>query len=312
MDKRKKNLNQRFLSFIERSNLKYSNYYDYTKVIYINNDTKVEIICPNHGPFFQLPHNHLKYACKKCDLNKEKLTKISFNKFLTISNIIHNNKYSYIEDSFTKLSNKIKIICPEHGEFEQTAFSHKCGSKCKLCDIKNRANLQKLDKLEAINNLIKVHGEKYDYSYSNYSSYNKKIKIICPTHGEFIQRYDVHLSGCGCNKCKVSIGEQAVINFLNEKSIKYTYNYSFEDCKNINNLKFDFYLYDNNTCIEFDGIQHFEPIEYFGGNKGFEYMKKCDLIKDDYCLEKNIKLIRISYKDYEIIHDILNKILILV
>ena len=197
MDKRKRNLSERRLNFINKSNLKYNYYYDYSKVDYINNDTKVEIICPVHGSFFQLPHNHLKFPCRKCDLFKDVNLKKLFNDFLEHSNIIHNYKYSYIEESFTKLSSKIKIICPDHGEFEQMAFLHKNGSKCKLCDIENRANDQRLSKNKAIANLIKVHGNKYDYTNSNYLSYNKKIKIICPIHGEFKQRYDVHLSGFG-------------------------------------------------------------------------------------------------------------------
>jgi very-short-patch-repair endonuclease len=71
-------------------------------------------------------------------------------------------------------------------------------------------------------------------------------------------------------------------------------------------LIFDFWIPDLRICIEFDGKQHFEPIEWFGGVDKYETSKVKDAIKNKYCADNDIKLIRISYKDYSNIEKILN------
>jgi very-short-patch-repair endonuclease len=82
---------------------------------------------------------------------------------------------------------------------------------------------------------------------------------------------------------------------------------TFDDCLSTKNwkLKFDFYLPEQSICIEYDGLQHFKPIDYFGGVKSFNELKQRDSIKDKYCLENNIKLIRIPFDKYYFIDDIL-------
>jgi hypothetical protein len=106
---------------------------------------------------------------------------------------------------------------------------------------------------------------------------------------------------------RISYGEKKIIKYLSDNSIDYIHQYIFDDCKYINKLKFDFYLPEYNTCLEFDGRQHFEPIEYFGGEDSFNLVKKGDNVKNLYCLDNNIKMIRISYEDINIIDDILNR-----
>ena len=84
-------------------------------------------------------------------------------------------------------------------------------------------------------------------------------------------------------------------NYLTNNNINFIHQFSFNDCINIRKLPFDFYLPEHNTCIEFDGEQHFKPLKRFGGEQNFIYIQKNDEIKNKYCLEKNIKLIRIKY-----------------
>ena len=122
----------------------------------------------------------------------------------------------------------------------------------------------------------------------------EKIKIICPTHGPFEQEANSHLKGSGCRKCQISKGEEAVMNFLNFNNIHFLTQYSFEKCVNENKLLFDFYLPKQNICIEFDGIQHEKAISFFGGEEGLRKTKKRDQIKNLFCIESNIKLIRIK------------------
>lgn len=106
---------------------------------------------------------------------------------------------------------------------------------------------------------------------------------------------------CGC--AAYSSGEIQIEEILNKKNIKYFSQYIFKECKNINPLPFDFYLPDYNCCIEYDGKQHFKPIKTWGGEERFKVQQKRDSIKNQYCQNNGLYLIRIPYID----HDILNE-----
>lgn len=84
---------------------------------------------------------------------------------------------------------------------------------------------------------------------------------------------------------------------LDKNNIKYIREYKFIDCKNIKPLPFDFFLFEYNTCIEYDGEQHFKINKYFGGEKGLLKRQKNDNIKNEYCINNNIRLIRIKYNE---------------
>ncbi len=105
---------------------------------------------------------------------------------------------------------------------------------------------------------------------------------------------------------RISYGEKKIIQYFTENTIDFIHQYSFDDCIHIKKLIFDFYLPKYKTCIEFDGRQHFEPIEYFGGVDTFNSLKNRDNIKNIYCINNNIKMIRISYEDINIINLILS------
>ncbi len=105
---------------------------------------------------------------------------------------------------------------------------------------------------------------------------------------------------CGCPQCNESSGERQIRQWLKKHNITYVYQMLFANCRDVRPLPFDFYLSELNICIEYDGVQHFEPIDYFGGQESLEYTQKHDIIKNQYCVENNIKLIRIPYfKDVE-------------
>ena len=102
--------------------------------------------------------------------------------------------------------------------------------------------------------------------------------------------------------CQESRGERKIALFLKSHNIEYERQKTFDKCKNIRNLFFDFYISNLNACIEYDGKQHFFPSEFFGGIPAFEYLKKTDTIKNRFCMDNGINLTRISYekKDKEI------------
>jgi len=331
--------------FIEKAIKIHDNKYDYSLVKYINNRTRIKIICPIHGVFEQTPDKHInsKRGCQVCGGTKKLTTeefikkskkiygniydyslteyinantkvKIIYNgevfeqvaqshlngynssvkkinedlkeKFIKKSNIIHNNKYDY---SLVKYKNtthsQVKIICHIHGEFEQFPISHLNGVGCVKC--KNQENF-----IKKSNKLYK----KYDYSLVKYVDNYTKIKIICPIHGVFEQTPKNHYRN-GCPTCSKSKGEKEIKNILKNNNITYIQQKKFKECKNIRVLPFDFYLPEHNMCIEYDGLQHFKSIDYWGGEKTFKKVNLRDKIKNNYCEENNIKLVRIRYDE---------------
>jgi predicted GIY-YIG superfamily endonuclease len=121
--------------FIDKANKVHRNKFDYSKVDYINSGTKVEIMCPEHGSFFQSPRNHIAgQGCRQCGLesNRQKFTKNS-DKFKEQANLIHNNKYDYSKVNYVNNNTPVEIICPKHGSFFQAPGSHLSGRRCPDC-----------------------------------------------------------------------------------------------------------------------------------------------------------------------------------
>ena len=276
------------INFIKNAIIKHNNKYDYSSVNYIKSKIKVKIICPEHGEFEQTPSGHLSgYGCPNCG----GVARLTNNSFIEKSNIIHENKYDYSIINYINNKTNIKIICPIHGDFEQRPDHHLLGKACPSCS-------NRITTTEFIDRAILKHGNQYDYSLINYIDNRLKVKIICPIHGEFEQVAYRHIHGNGCKKCKVSKGEKIIIDFLKSKNILFTFQKRFSDCKDKNELPFDFYLSDYNTCIEFNGKQHYEFIKHFHKNKtNFNQQLNRDKIKHKYCLNNDIKLLVIKYDE---------------
>jgi hypothetical protein len=271
--------------------------YDYSLVNYNGTHVKIKIICPEHGEFEQTPNSHKRgNGCSKC----KNVYNYSTDEFIEKANFKHNNKYDYSLVNYKTNKNKITIICPKHGEFKQKGDHHLRGVGCPECkNVKNK-NTDKF-----IKDAKEIHSEKYNYSYVNYINNKTEVKIICPKHGEFKQTPNHHLRGEGCPTCSESKGENKIRIFLEKNNLKYLKQKRFKECKNKYSLPFDFYLPEQNICIEYDGIQHFKPIKAFGGQKSFDKLKINDNIKDSFCKKENIKLVRISYIDFNKIDMIL-------
>lgn len=288
---RLKNINQ----FIEEAKKTHDNKYDYSKVNYINTNTKVEIICPTHGSFWQIPNNHLQgQGCPKCGKEsraKERLKNI--NQFIEEAKKTHNDKYDYSKIDYKNSRTKIEIICPTHGSFFQTPDSHLQGQGCPVCG-RERPTLR-LTKLEILQKIKKVQGDKYSYAKSNFDnvkSVEDKIEIICPIHGSFFQQIHSHINGSGCPKCKESHGEKKIRKWLEEKNIEYVYQKKFKD---LGKLSYDFYIPSKNLLIEFQGEQHYKPVESFGGLESFKKQRENDYKKKNYAKKNKIMLLEVPY-----------------
>jgi hypothetical protein len=268
------------IEFISKANSIHNNKYDYSLVEYTNAHTKVKIICPEHGIFEQKPNGHLNgQNCPIC-CGTPKLTT---DEFINRSNIIHNNKYDYSLVQYVTSHIKVKIICPEHGIFEQKPNSHLHGQGCSGC-----TGTKKLTTIVFINKANDIHNNKYDYSLVEYINNKTKVKIICPEHGIFEQKPNDHLTGYGCPKClnKISSKEYDLCSFLDMNNIQYIQS----NRTILNGKELDIYIQSHNLAIEFNGIYwHSE-----GNGKSRSY----HLNKTKECSNKNIQLLHIFENEW--------------
>lgn len=282
----------------------HGNKYDYLLVDYKTAKESIIIICPIHGEFKQTPNSHLNgNGCKKCAniIISDKL-KSTTSDFINKSNLKHNYKYDYSKVEYKSYDDYVTIICKEHGEFKQKAGNHLTGKGCYRCGI----NKAKKDNEYFINKSNIIHNYKYDYSKVEYKYTHEKVIIICPIHGEFLQLPLNHLRGHGCSICSSSKGEELISDYLNKNNIINIPQMTFPDCKDIGHLKFDFYLPETDSLIEYQGIQHYDEVltkDFFGGKEELKDRQKKDQIKRDWCKEKGYKLIEISYKNPFEIYD---------
>ena len=222
--------------FIKKARIIHENKFDYSKVKYIKSNTKVQIICPEHGTFNQTPNSHLSgNGCSKCA--HKRLSKILIHgkdKFIEKAKKVHGNKYDYSKVEYTGSHNEVRIICSEHGEFYQTATNHLSGNGCKKCANQYSHGKYRLTSFETFLEQAKeIHGEKYDYSKTEWKNTRTKITIICPIHGEFEQVPQNHIRlKCGCRKC----GREIAKSKLN----KYNTRYFIKNAKEVHGDKYDY------------------------------------------------------------------------
>lgn len=147
--------------FIEKAKIIHKGRYDYSKVQYVNNRTKVCIICKEHGEYYISPDSHLRgRGCKLCGINKAKMkNRMNQKEFIKKATIIHNGKYNYSNVKYENTDTKVKIICPEHGEFLQSPHHHLHGVGCPICGANNVSE----------NKLFKILKENFSDAISQYS-----------------------------------------------------------------------------------------------------------------------------------------------
>ena len=188
-------------SFIEKSRLIHGDKYDYSKSEYISSQTRVCIICPIHGEFWQTPNTHLT-GCNCPICNKKGAHKSSREVFIKKATNVHGDKYDYSKVEYYDSKTNVCIICPEHGEFWQRPAHHVHGVGCPICANNNKGKHNLIGKENFIKKAKEIHGDKYDYSKVEYVNANDKICVICPEHGEFWQTPSCHINGKhGCPKC---------------------------------------------------------------------------------------------------------------
>jgi hypothetical protein len=288
-------------SFIKEAIKVHKNKYSYYKVRYDSPTKLVTIICPIHGDFSQKPSKHLAgQGCPVCAGTKKKSTE----EFIELAKKIHGEKYIYDEVVYETTLKKVKIICPEHGIFEMSPANHIYGKKPQGCP---RCSGKKIfDTKDFISYATEIHEGLYSYDLTKYIDSKTPVRIICPYHGEFLQKPSVHLLGCGCSRCRSPRGENRIQTLLKKMNIPHENQYSFSDCKYINPLFFDFKIDVGSgvALIEYNGEQHYR--EFANDIFNYEEIQIRDKIKKKYCSENNIPLLEIPYNQYDSIEDLLH------
>ena len=367
--------------FIKRANKIHKNKYDYSNVVFKNQKTKVEIICPEnlHGQWSVTPDNHVskKSGCPACGFIKQvKSQTKSTAKFKSEIKRLFGRRYLLNKVEYINAHTPVIVTCKKHGDFPISPTSLLQGTNCFKCSLIESGLKRRKNNNAFIEQAEKIHGLKYDYSKTNYKKAKIPVQIICKKHGEFSQLPDTHLSGAGCNKCgneqigkklrndidkvinaieksrgknlfdfsllknsyvnnrtktaftclkhnKVffsttddlvryggcedckikSVGQEKIKTILIEKNIQFISEWKNHNCKLIKGkASFDFYLPKSKMLIEFDGEQHFKPVQF--GAMSFEeakdeYLKtkERDKIKNKWAKNNKLRLLRIKYNE---------------
>ena len=261
--------------------------YDLSKAVYVDANTKMCFICPEHGEFWQLPYSHLGgQGCPKCagrNLTQEEVIK-AFKKE-------QGDFYIYDKVIFKKMKIPVVITCPIHGDFLQTPYKHLHGQGCPHCgNIKKNAD-RKITFEKFIERANIIHNSKYIYIDENkINNMHDKITAICPKHGKFQQVIADHLNGHGCPKCgyNTSKAEDEIISFIRDEL--HITDIIQRSKKIISPFEIDIYLPYYKVGIEYNGvIWHSEKF----GKDRYYHIKKTEE-----CDKKGIKLIQIFEDEY--------------
>lgn len=265
---------------------------------YKNCHTKMPYLCKKHGhQFITLSNLKNGQKCKKCS-NEEQSSKMrrSIEDVIKIIESKNNNKIINPQDYINTKCNNLQIKCGSCGNVFVTSLSSLMNSEgmCKHCADIHVSNINRLSPDEvsnivnSINNNILLNSEEY----INNNTVNLKIRCSCGKIFVTSLANYIYSNTNRCRTCtrKTSKGELLISNILDDLNIKYEVEKTFEKCVDKRKLPFDFYLTDYNACVEFDGQLHYE--NKYGQ---LEYTKKHDEIKNNFCKNNNIKLIRIPY-----------------
>lgn len=235
--------------FISRVKAVHGDKYDLSKAVYAGMAIKVEILCPEHGPFFPTPGNLIgnQSGCPACGnaivgLKSRRSEQSYFDEFSKI----FNSRYTYTEITYDKGSARVHATCPEHGEFSMTVSDHLGGHRCSKC-----FGIQ--DQQSFIAKATKLHGGKYDYSSSKYTKSLEKVEIICPHGHHFWQTPAMHVFGTGqgcplCARVGPSKGQLEVQEFLGAFT-KVIPEHTLQGRK-----RMDIYLPEHSLGVEYHGL----------------------------------------------------------
>lgn len=286
---------------------------------YTNSYTKIKILHKKCGLIFEAtPSGFLSYiGCPECSIkqrDKRNLKKYS-NRFKKYVEQNLTGEYIALSEYLgTQEPIRMKHLTCGNVYFT-TPSSIMLGHGCPECGHERTVASTRKTHGEFLEEFHKIYGNEYEV-VSEYKNSYTSVTILHKKCGETYKKVPKTLLDTGslCPYCKtksISNGEKRIEQYLISNNLKYEMQYSFPDCADERLLKFDFAVFDSANklilLIEFDGLQHFKPIKYYGGIETYKSVIRRDSIKNDYCKNQNIELIRIPYNRFRDIETILNE-----
>ena len=266
---------------------------------YVNAKTKLLIKCGKCKKIIDMCWDSYQKGCR-CRLCSGR-TKFSYD---AVKLYVDNTGDELISNLYINCRIKLQIKCSRCKKIYKISFcGFKNGNRCQLCGIKSASDKKRL-KVKFVKDYIKEFKDKL---LSGYINNRIKLDIQCNKCEKIYKMcFSDFKFGNRCICHNLSIGERKIEKYLTDYNISFTMQKWFAGCKNKQKLRFDFYLKDKYILIEFDGIQHFEPVKVFGGKEKFNKAHRNDIIKNIFCIKKNKKLLRVCYKNIKNISKILD------
>lgn len=280
-------MDEKTKQFINRAKKIHGSRYSYDRSVYTGADNKICITCEKHGDFLIRAANHLiGQGCPKCagrGLSQEEVIE----RFRDV----HGDKYDYSKVVFTKMHDKVCIICPKHGEFWQTPAKHTTHKQgCPKCGSEKKNKNRHITIDEFIKRSNEIHSEKYDYTDVYFENLHDKVTIICPIHGKFEQFAYDHLNGHGCPTCGKLVSKSEtelydyVCGLVGEENVERN-NRSL-----LGNREIDIYIPSFKIGIEYNGVLWHS--EKYGKDRYYH------LDKLERCKKLGVTLIQVFEDEY--------------
>lgn len=280
--------------------------------IYIGNHTEknfvmIDFECPKHrdyglqtAPWHDIrTTNNCCKVCNGSDRSTDDFDKMVKEKFPHIDVI----------GEYLGARKKVKVRCNIDGnEWEPFAYNLLGGCGCSVCHHRKIGDLKRISRDDKLIKLESMHTDIQFLSVPNLAREN--VKCRCKECGqEWYASYDnltKSSNPTGCPSCSKSKGEKRIAELLKEWGYNFTIEKTYPDLKDINLLRFDFYLDDFRLLIEYDGEYHYGPVytssdlrDMAQKDTDYRVQVEHDQMKNEYCLKNNIPLLRIPYWEFK-------------
>jgi very-short-patch-repair endonuclease len=262
--------------------------------IYVNSKTHLDCKCNSCDYKWKAIWNSLQkgIGCPRCSgKSKPNISKIESD--------LKNRNIKLLSKEYSNIYSEFDCECLNCGYKWKASYTNLIHNKtgCARCSKKLKHDIEKIKtEINGITVLSKIYK-------------NNRTPLLCECnkcHHKWYSNYHELKAGKGCPLCNASLGEKKIYEWLRSNDIEFKYQHKFKDCKYKSQLVFDFYIPNLNVCVEFDGELHFKQTSL---NCDLEVQKLRDNTKNEYCKDKNIKLIRIPYWEINKIEDILKSAL---
>lgn len=274
----------------------------------------VEVVCDycnnKYSTSYSLLHNG-KHACSNCSYKKAtelRNARNSLKKYNELKEVCSQKGYTLLfsPNDYKGVKMQVDFLCPKHGKKSMILDNLLRGHECFECSYENRCDNMRHSSSEVESRINSVNGNILLNACEYKNAMVRNLRIKCSCGNVFTTSFSNYIRAevNRCPKCtqKESCGEVKIRNFLELYHIDYVQEKRFNDCRDKRTLPFDFYLPSYNMCIEFDGKQHFESVF---GEDSFVRTQEHDRIKNEFCKNQGITLLRIPYWGGSAIEDVL-------